>query len=164
MSENLGEVDLFGDPVRLPNGRRGRPAHTFSQKIENKIKLLLALGWSFERIAKACHISVPTMRRYYFSALKAREAQRDRLVAWQFEKLFEMASSGNVGALKELQRMIERNDQMLAADRLAKVADKDDHKEKVGKKELARRAALEAARDGQSGWGDLLKPQERFDA
>ncbi len=154
MGEKIGEVDLFGDPVRLPSGRRGRPAHVYSQKTDNKIMMLLALGWSQERIAQACHISVPTMRRYYFSTLKRRHIQRDRLVAWQFERLMDVAATGNVGALKELQRMIEKNDQMHAAASMAVAKEKPE--EKLGKKEQARRAALEAA-GGGGGWGDLLK-------
>ncbi|AVO39607.1 hypothetical protein C6Y53_02090 [Pukyongiella litopenaei] len=146
-------MDLFGDPVRLPSGRRGRPAHRYSQKNANKIMMLLALGWSVERVAAGCHISVPTLKKYYFSVLKTRAIQRDRLVAWQFERLMELAAAGNVSALKELQQMIERNDRMAASASLRDEADAP-QPEKLGKKEQARRAAMEATEHGE--WGSLL--------
>jgi len=147
--ENLGfegDLDLFGDPVRLPNGKRGRPAHVASQKNHNKVMMLCALGWSQERIANALHISVPTLTRYYSSTLKRRLIQRDRLDAWRIEKAIEQAASGNVGAMRLLDQLIAKNDQMIGAARFAgdqvDQASEDDAKpEPVGKKEQARRDA-----------------------
>jgi len=147
------DFDLFGDPVRRSDGRRGRPAHRFSQEIDNKIKMLLALGWSNERIARGCRMSVPTLRKYYFSALTVRDAQRDRLDAWRFGQAFAAAGAGNVGAMRLLDQMIQRNDTMQAAARL-RDAEKP---EAVGVKEQARRDADAAIDDGGT-WGDDLKP------
>jgi len=140
----MGDLDLFGDPVRHPSGRRGRPAHRYSQENANKIMMLLALGWGKERIANACHISVPTLNKHYFSILKTRDMQRDRLVAWQFQKLAAQVEKGNVGAMRELNRMIEKNDQMNASAFLDSAAKQGDKPKPKGKKEIDAGAAQEA--------------------
>jgi len=152
------ETDLFGDPCRLPSGRRGRPAHRFSQKIANKVMMLEALGWSNERIAHAIHCSLPTLRKYYFSELKRRDIQRDRLDAWRFEKVVEQADKGNVGAQRLLNQMVEKNDMMLAAARM-RARPEEAPEEKLGKKEMARRKAADLAEGGDTGiWGSDLRP------
>ncbi|MGV0878055.1 AraC family transcriptional regulator [Martelella sp. FLE1502] len=155
--------DLFGDPDTFPSGRRGRPAHKVTRKSRNKVKMLLALGWSNDRIANAIDCSLPTLRKHYFSELKQRTSQRDRLEAWKFEKLFEQAEKGNVGAMRELDKAIEKNDRMLAAKVIRDAQGDDDAPvpaEKIGKKEKARREAAQivATSDGEDGWGGLLKP------
>lgn len=106
--------------------------------------MLLALGWGQDRIANACHISVPTMRKYYFSVLKTRSIQRDRMVAWQFEKLAEQANSGNVGAMRELNRMIAKNDEMLADAMIRRDGEDQAKLTAKGKKEISADAAKEA--------------------
>lgn len=152
------EFDLFGDPVRFPSGRRGRPSHVATQKNRNKVMVLLALGWSNERIAGALHITQPTLRKYYFSELKARDIQRDRLDAWRFEKVIAAAQEGNVGGMRLLAQMIEKNDLVLA-DAKIRAAQKSSRKTGyVGKKELEHMAAHEAAKGGDDDWGDDLKP------
>ena len=65
----------------------------------------------------------------------------------------EKAASGDMTAMKELDRMIVRNDRVLAA---ARIGD-EPADEKVGKKEEARRAAADLVRDG-GAWGDDLAP------
>lgn len=153
------QFDMFGDPVRLPNGKRGRPAHKPTQKNRNKVMMLLALGWSNERIAAALFVSQPTLRRYYFSELKRRDVQRDRLDAKRFEQVFEQAEAGNVGAMRLLNQMVEKNDMVLQAGRIRDVQDGGKGKEpRLGKKEQANRDAQQVAKDGGEGWGDLLKP------
>lgn len=152
------EFDLFGDPVRLPGGRRGRPAHVATQKNRNKIIVLLALGWSNERIAGALHITQPTLRKHYFSELKVRDIQRDRLDAWRFEKVIDAAQGGNVGAMRLLSQMIEKND-LVFADAKIRAAQKSSRQPSyVGKKEQEKLAAQKTAEGGDTGWGDDLKP------
>lgn len=156
--------DLFGNPDTLPSGRRGRPAHKPTRENRNTVKMLLALGWANDQIAMKMGISLPTLKKYYFSELKERYAQRLRLRAWQFQKLMEQCEKGNVGALKELDKQIEKNDRMLAASAIRDVqgTDEEDHvpAEKVGKKEKARReaAALVNGDDPGDGWDDLIRP------
>lgn len=146
-----GVVDLFGELVALPSGRRGRPAHVACQKNRNKVIMLLAMGWSNQRIANALHTSLPTLRKYYFSELKARDIQRDRLDAWRFEVVMEKAADGDMPAMKELGRLIDRNDKALAAARMVD----EPPAEAIGKKEEARRAAVDLERDGGAWGGDL---------
>lgn len=152
------DFDLFGDPVRLPNGKRGRPAHVPNQKNRNKIIVLLALGWSNERIAGAMHISQPTLRRYYFSELKRRGIQRDRFDAWRFEKVVDQVESGNVGAMRLLDQMIAKNDTVLASAVLRSGKGSEPKAEYVGKKEQARRVAKDAVSGTDEIWGDDLNP------
>ena len=154
MADEFQQVrDLFGDLVTLASGRRGRPAHEATQKNRNKVIMLLAMGWNNERIAHALHVSLPTLRKHYFSELRAREMQRDRFDAWRFETLADKAGTGDVSAMKELGRMVERNDRM----RAAAIFDEDDlpKKQPEGKKAQAKMAAKDALRDDAWG-GDLL--------
>ena len=148
--------DLFGHPVREGLGQRGRPRYEATDKDRNKIKLLLALGWSIQRIANGVGISPATVKRYFRAELKVRDAMRDRLDARRFEIAMEQANDGNVAALKELGKMIERSDLMGADQRLRDAqAGGADKQEKVGKKE-ARQIAAEQAGQGGSWGSDLL--------
>ncbi|MCB1476620.1 MAG: helix-turn-helix domain-containing protein [Rhodobiaceae bacterium] len=104
--------DLFGNEVREGFGRRGRPPYVPTEKDRNRIKLLLALGWSIERMANAISVSPATVKRYFRADLKARDAMRDRLDARRFEIAMEQANAGNITALRELASMIDRNDRM----------------------------------------------------
>jgi hypothetical protein len=104
--------DLFGRPVRDGFGKRGRPPYEPSEKDRNKVKLLLALGWSIERIGNALSVSGKTIQRYFSPELKTRDAMRDMLDARRFEIALEQANAGNITALRELSAMIDRNDRM----------------------------------------------------
>jgi hypothetical protein len=152
----MSDFDLFGDPVRLPNGKRGRPAHVATQENRNKVMMLLAVGWSNDRIANAMRVSLPTLRKHYFSELKARSIQRDRLDAARFMMAFEQAAAGNVGAQRLLAQLIEKNDQVLTDAKIRTAARDDAADEPLGKKEQARREAEQALAGG--AWGDDLKP------
>lgn len=148
------EFDLFGNPVRPGLGQRGRPRYEATEKDRNKIKMLLAMGWGNQRIADALDLSLATLKRYFRADLKIREVMRDRLVARQLEIALELANGGNVSALKELDRLVDKNDRMYAERRMKDAQEEPDPKAKLGKKE---RAAIEAeqAADG-TDWGDDL--------
>lgn len=153
--EFSGDVDLFGDPVYRSNGKRGRPAHEWTIRNSNKVKMLLAVGWSNQRIANSIYVSLPTLRKHYFSELKVRDIMRDRMVARQFELVLEAAESGNVAAMKELRSMIEKEDLVLA-DAVFDREVQTPAPEILGKKE---QAAREAENAGQgSDWGSDLLP------
>ena len=92
--------DLFGDPVPDNHGGRGRPQHLPTTENRNKVTLLLALGWSNSRIANAIHITQPTLRKHYFSVIKFREAQRDRMDAAMASILWKQFQDGSVAAGK----------------------------------------------------------------
>ncbi|WP_085025282.1 helix-turn-helix domain-containing protein [Ensifer aridi] len=155
MSENF---DLFGQPVPDWKGKRGRPPYEPNERDRNKIKLLLALGWSNERISNAIGRSPATVKRYFRAELKQRDAMRDRLDARRFEIAMEQANAGNVAALKELGKMIERSDTMLIDARLRQAqGDRKSEKEQpIGKKEQQKEAAKTAGEG--SAWGNDLLP------
>lgn len=154
------EFDLFGDPVTRSDGRRGRPKHVATQENRNKVIALLALGWSNERIAGALHVSQPTLRRYYFSELKARDIQRDRLDAHRVMLALDQANKGNVGAMRLLDQLIVKNDLALTTGRLNEAQRKPSSRdEALGKKAQAKLSAKEAATSNDpDGWGDDLNP------
>ena len=145
MSENL-TVDLFGDVTTLPSGRRGRPSHRWSQSNANRVIMGQAMGYTDEEIAAGLGVSLPTLRKYYFSELKRRQMQRTRFELWRAETLAEQARTGNVGAMKELGKLMERRDQFLADAQFRDEGD-DAPAAKLGKKEQARQDAELAAED-----------------
>ncbi|TPM92717.1 AraC family transcriptional regulator [Mesorhizobium sp. B2-1-3A] len=142
--------DLFGHPVREGFGNRGRPPYEPTERDRNKIKLLLALGWSNQRIANGVGISLATMKRYFRAELKVRDAMRDRLDARRYEIALEQANAGNVTALRELGAMIDRNDRMTIEASMGKGRDDEQptvSKDKVGKKMIDEQRAHAADED-----------------
>ncbi|UWQ77365.1 resolvase [Leisingera sp. M658] len=156
------EFDLFGDPVRQSNGRRGRPKHVPSQENRNKVIVLLAMGWSNERIAGALHVSQPTLRTYYFSELKARDIQRDRLDAHRLMLAMEEANKGNVGAMRLLDQLISKSDLALTTGRLGdaqrKAAAKPETPGKKAQEKLNAHKVLGGDDTASDGWGEDIKP------
>lgn len=142
----MAEVfDLFGNPVEAGTGKPGRPRKEATPEDRNKVKLLLAVGWSNERIASVLHMSLPTFRRNFFQELKFRLVARDMLDARRLELAMGSALGGNVGAMRQVDRLLERFDQMEAERAYAASAkDKAEPKEKLGKKVLDDKLALDA--------------------
>lgn len=158
MSENY---DLFGHAIPDWKGKRGRPPYQPTEQDRNKIKLLLALGWSIERMSNAIDVSPATLKRYFRAELKDRTAMRDRMTARLFEVAMEQANAGKVAAIKQLEKMIERNDALDIEARLRQGHKPSDdgqpvREAKKGKKELARDAAKTAGEG--SSWGNDLLP------
>jgi hypothetical protein len=151
--------DLFGNPVRPGKGQRGRPPYEATEKDRNKVKLLLALGWSNTRVAAAIPVSEATLKRYFRAELKERDQMRDRLDARRFEIVMEQANAGNVGALKELTKMLERSDLMRAGQRMEKPAggQAKTKVERLGKKEQAQLDAEAAGAGDDDEWGSDLQ-------
>ncbi|WP_205026381.1 hypothetical protein [Cereibacter johrii] len=89
-----GDFDLFGNPVRESRGKKGRPPFEATEKDRNKVKLLLALGWTISRIANAIEASPATLKRHFRAELRSRDAMRDRLDARRFEIAMEQANAG----------------------------------------------------------------------
>lgn len=139
--------DLFGHPVRVGFGQRGRPPYEPSDKDCNKVKLLLALGWATQRIANAVGVSPATVKRYFRAELKARDAMRDRLDARRVEIAMEQANAGNITALKELGALIERNDRMEIERKMGSQPDEGERNERPGKKEIDEQRAVAADAD-----------------
>ncbi|ATG47607.1 helix-turn-helix domain containing protein [Celeribacter ethanolicus] len=171
--ENSAEVigfNLFGDPVYDRKDKRGRPSFEWTKENSNKVSMLLAMGWTNDRIASVVvdprtgkSISTPTLKRYFRSELKVREVARDMLMARRLMLAMEKSEDGNVGAMRILGNLIEQNDAMLADMRFKgdgeTKADEAKKVPKLGKKEAARAAAEQAVSGGdQSLWGGDLTP------
>lgn len=174
--ENSDEIigrTLWGDPVYQVPRKRGRPPFEWTQENSFKVSMLLAAGWTNARIAGTildprtgkC-ISIPTLKRYFRAELAQRDHARDQLVAKQLMVAAEEAFGGNVGAMRLLDQLIAKNDQKLAASKVAQTGDEDADREEekptsryVGKGELTRKKANAlASGDEQSDWGSLLRP------
>jgi hypothetical protein len=119
--------------------------------------MLLALGWSNERIANVLHVTMPTLRKHYFSELKVRDSARDRLDATVAMTFWGQFQAGNTGAGREFIRLLERNDMAFGLRGTATPAPTADAEkaEKLGKKELANREAQTAHKG--TDWGTLLQ-------
>uniref|UniRef100_A0AB38ZLK7 Terminase small subunit n=1 Tax=Mesorhizobium phage vB_MseS-P1 TaxID=3120101 RepID=A0AB38ZLK7_9VIRU len=142
------EFDLFGEVVPAWLGKRGRPPFQPTEKIRNKVKLLLALGWATSRIAGAVGISPATLKRYFRAEMKDRLFMRDRLDARRFEIAMEQANAGNITALRELAAMIDRNDRMeIERDMGSKPNTDDGASARVGKKAIDEQRAHAADAD-----------------
>lgn len=155
-----GIFDLFGDPVPEGWGGRGRPQHIATQQNRNKVIMLLAFGWSNERIARALGITAPTLRKNYFRELKFRAEARDKLDARIATLLWDQFEKGSVAAGKELRKVIERNDLMLYGQTTAP-ATREEKPPKLGKKEAALIAANEP--DRGSSLGELMARRQAGD-
>ncbi|QCP88107.1 hypothetical protein EYE35_21040 [Cereibacter sphaeroides] len=140
----MAEVfDLFGNPVEAGSGKPGRPRKSATLEDRNKVNMLLAVGWSNERIAAVMRMSLPTFRRVFLQELKIRPVARDMLDARRLELALTAAQAGNVGAMRQVDRLLEKFDQM-EAERAYAGKPKDQPKEKVGKKVLDETLALDA--------------------
>ncbi len=134
--------DLFGDPIPEGFSGRGRPPHQPTQEKRWKVMLLLALEKTEDEVAAAIGITAKTLRKHYSRELRVRDEARLRLDAAILAKLASEAAGGNVGAMKELNRLLEKHDHA----RLSKSVMGRGAKPKelpVGKKEAARQAATE---------------------
>ena len=149
--DDVFSKDLFGGVTRITSGRRGRPAHKWSQEAENAVIMGCALGWNNERIASSLGVSVPTLRKHYFSALKAKDIARDRYEIWKATKLQSLADDGNVSAYRELEKLMQKMDRA----RLNAEIDDAQNVKPVAKKAAARKAANETV---ASDWDGMLQP------
>lgn len=130
---------LFGpQPAERVRGR-GRPAHVWNRQDSLRICNLFACGHTVEMVAEVIGISQPTLRKVYFSEIKARGVMALKVKADQLARLTELAIGGNVAAEKALAGMINAEKQRLLGDQVQRRGARASAK--PGKKELAREAA-----------------------
>ncbi|WP_257164672.1 hypothetical protein [Bradyrhizobium sp. SRS-191] len=108
--------------------------------------MLVALGWSNPRIAAALYVTLPTLRKHYFSELKFREVARDRLEAGIAMKLWEGVQAGSVPAIKEFRSYLDRSDRM-EAERSMGSDPKPSETTRPGKKVADQQRAIDADAD-----------------
>ena len=159
MAENF---DLLGDPIPEGLGKRGRPPHLVTEKNRCKVIMLLAMCWDEKRIAGVLGISEPTLRKHYFRELASRAVALDRMRASHLALLWTQAEAGNVAAMKEIGRELDKIEARVFGVR-ASADDAEDGDEAprvpsrpLGKKEEARLAAAQAGVGTE--WGDDLLP------
>ena len=109
--------------------------------------MLVALGWSNKRIAASLFVTLPTLRKHYFSELKFREVARDRLNATMATKLWELFMDGNVAAGKEFKDFVERNDRMGAEAAMGVTPADQPPRARAGKKVVDEQRAIDADAD-----------------
>lgn len=110
--------------------------------------MLVAIGWTNPRIAATIGITLPTLHRYYFYEIGQRDTARDQLEARRLELAWEMAESGNVGAMREFAKLLDRNDRMEIERSLgSKPAADDQPADRPGKKAIDEQRAHAADAD-----------------
>lgn len=142
--ENLG-VDLFGDPIVAPREGPGRPEVVWSREGSNKVLLAFARGLSMKSTADIVGMSVPTLRKVFFSEVRARHLARLKLEISMLARLAAEAESGNVTAIKELDRLIDKQRSRDQAQAMASEAPRQ------RAPQLGKKAAIEQAAREQQG-------------
>ena len=158
--DDVRETDLFGNPVRARKGMRGRPSKEMTAADLDMLEAALMQGWTSVRIARALDIGLSTLKRNFGPLLRARDQMPDRLQLLLFATSVRKALDGDMGAVRQVRQMVEKNEQRLAAARV--VSGDDDAAEReapVGKKERARREARDVAEQGSDLWGGDLNPK-----
>lgn len=134
--------DLFGDPIPEGFGGRGRPPHVVTDEKRRKIMLLLAVGKTEDEVAAAIGITAKTLRKHYSRLLKVRDEARLRVEASMLEAVAAKAAEGSVSAIKELDRLLDKHDQVKLAKTVANRPGPAVTKPApLGKKEAAQHAA-----------------------
>lgn len=156
-SEPPAVENLFGEVWYDTAGKRGRPPFERTLENANKILMLLAAGWSNDRIAECTldprtgkSISVKTLKRYFSPELATRFTARDRLTARRMMRLWAQAETGSVAAEKLFGQLLEENDRAVAERKFGGKPEADEEDpapapaQKVGKKVMDEQQALDA--------------------
>jgi predicted transcriptional regulator len=143
--------DLWGDPIPPPEERRGRPKHVPSETTRLRVRVLRAVRKTDREIAEAMGFSEPTLRKHYRRELDGALSQ---LRAELLVRLWKEVEAGNVSAMKEFRKELEKADLVEACRKFDGAEPPEPRKPKRGKKEEAM-AAAETAGAG-SEWGDDL--------
>lgn len=139
MADEILGTDLFGAPILRGHEGRGRPEHVRTPETVNRVILMLAMGHKPKEAAYAIGVSVPTLRKHYFSELEQYERLRLQLKA---ELLRRLVADGSVAAIKELFKQLDKSGLEQLADRMAnRQTQGEPKKEKIGKKAAAAEAA-----------------------
>lgn len=122
--------------------------------------MLVAMGWSNERIAGALNVTQPTLRKHYFAELKLRAVARDRVDSEVLMKLWDGVQAGSVSAIRQFRAEVERNDLMqYGQTQQPAPAEKAVKQPKLGKKEEAQIAAQSP--DPETPMGELMARRQQ---
>ena len=137
------EFDLLGDPIPDNRGKVGATGHIPTVENINKVRLLIVAKWTAAQIAEEIGISVPTLNKHYFRNKSIKHAKAVSISEAKGRILLQLnkaAIGGNVTALKELLKLVEREELAMVSDTLT---DRKPKKKKLGVKQQG----LEDARD-----------------
>jgi hypothetical protein len=142
---------LFGWVPAAKRGQ-GRPAFAWSLEKSNKLMLLFACGYTQRTAAAVLGCDVKTLRKHF--SLECREADRAELVvrSGMMARLAEQVDKGNVGAARQLDRMIHAERMRLG---MAAPAERPKAVKPKGIKETEREAAWSAGA-GDPEWRELI--------
>lgn len=140
MSDAISEDDpgLFGW-VPAPARGQGRPAFLWTREKSNRVMVLFASGYKQKQIAPVIGCDVKTLRKVF--PLECRAAANAALVlrSGMMVQLAALAEGGNVGALKQLDKMIAAEQVRAIGEQVrARAGDKAVPAPKLGKKEQAK--------------------------
>lgn len=142
----ISEVDLFGDPVVTREEGRGRPEHRWTLENSNRVLLAFAAGYSVKEAATSIGVSVPTLRKHYFSEVAKRDSAALRMEMLQLARLNQSAGSGKTAAEKELFKRLEKGRLRALSQSVASqepAAQRPQQPARKGKKEQAIEAAAQ---------------------
>ena len=141
MADEILGTDLFGEPVLPRSEGRGRPEIVWDRETSNRVILSFVLGRSMKATARAVGLSVPTLRKVYFSECAKRAEAHGRMEILQLSRLNAQAESGKVAAEKELAKRIEKLRAQATSDDMVARQQRAAKAPKKGKKEQQRDAA-----------------------
>lgn len=144
------EFDLLGDPIPDGRGQPGRTGHIATAENVNKVRVLVLAGWGVKEIAEELGIRAPTLRKHYFPNRSIKDASRRVLLeqrARTMLQLDEAAAKGNVGAQKEILRLVEALERKMLGE-VAPRSEPKPERSRLGKKARRQIAAHEHASAG----------------
>ena len=144
--------DLLGHPVPANKGQKSRPQHAPTAENLEKLVLLFGMGRSEAECAAAIGVSIPTMKKHYFSSPDLRRAKQHAglvLEAELLQRLNQQSLDGKTSATEKLLKRLDKS--RLGPTPVAQARTK----KRKGVKEERRDAAWDAGRE-DDGWGPLL--------
>lgn len=149
--------DLLGQAVPANKGCKARPQHAPTAENLEKAVVLYGLGRKDADVAAALGISIPTLKRHYFSSPDLQAARRNAAMMLEGElvqRLMEQSKAGKVAATEKLLKRLDKSRLGPAPMVQAKA------KKPKGLKEERIERALAAGQEDQS-WGTLLHPKHQ---
>ncbi len=142
----MRNFDLLGDPIPENHGGVGASGHIARPELINKVRTLVLCKWTAAAIAVELGISVPTLNKHYFRNTSIKRARKHVISEARGRVMLLLekeAVGGNVSAIKELGKIIDKVELEVAAENLTKAPPKQ---KKLGKK-------VQAVADAESAAG-----------
>lgn len=137
--------DLLGAPVPANKGMKGKPQHAVSPENLVKAILLYAMRRTDLEVASALGITIPTLKKYYFSNSELQSIRRNARAFVEGELLARLnrdSLNGKTGATDKLLKRLDKAGLEGLSDRI-KARGKAEKKPALGKKEQQKLNAAE---------------------